>query len=187
MLTRQHPLEQLQKSRADSAISAPCPTYLTAAQLRARLGQRHDPCPGCGSAVLAVLHSGEIVCPDCRRLDSRHRSIAFLAVLVGQPGTSVLADLADERRDVERRRQLELDRSKASRDPKIAEQLERDRLQSAGRGSILTGPSHTPMAGRWIVAVEEDGTWRLDRIERRQPKQLTNGNKDVTAALGRKE
>lgn len=49
---------------ADSAVrNAKKPR--TSSQLREILGQPALPCPVCSSPVLAVLHAGEVVCPEC--------------------------------------------------------------------------------------------------------------------------
>jgi hypothetical protein len=42
------------------------PVYKTPAELRAVIGRPMDPCTTCGSGILAVLHTGEVICEYCR-------------------------------------------------------------------------------------------------------------------------
>lgn len=48
------------------------------------IGQPCQPCSSCGSALLAVLHTGEVVCEDCR--PEAAPGVAFRVLVVPGPG-----------------------------------------------------------------------------------------------------
>jgi len=56
-------------------------TYATSSEIRSHIGRPMAPCLRCGSPVLAVLHSGELSCPDCQPGLAR---ALLLAVVDGQ-------------------------------------------------------------------------------------------------------
>lgn len=82
-------------------------TYCTETELRAKFGQPAEPCAACGCSVMAILHTGEIVCGECGPTGraASTREVAYLGIVVVDPdGRQVLADLGAEQERAARER-----------------------------------------------------------------------------------
>ena len=75
----------------------------TAAELRAVVGKPVDPCQSCGSAILSVLHTGEVVCPDCCTEDgsATAREAFRIVLLIDKHGAVHAEDLAEHLKYIE--------------------------------------------------------------------------------------
>ena len=85
---------------------------LTQGELRNLLGKPHAPCQSCGSAILAILHDGAIVCPYCADDPTQIANRTALRVILlvdscEHPGVPVLRSLSDVENASERKQWIE--------------------------------------------------------------------------------
>ena len=148
--------------------------FRTAAELKSTIGKRVPPCQKCGCAILAILHTGAIVCPECYPDRGTGRGVAFEVIVLEIDGQPVAVDRRRELADRIREREFRvagLIRFRVGGD-EWAARLDPDGGMVAVR--IPEGATINQVAER--IATKDNLGWWPNRKEHDGRENTANGN-----------